>query len=40
MEKLAIEEGAPLNFTPTPIHNLIRSGFSEKKAKKFLKSIL
>ena len=40
MEKLAIDEGAPLSFTPTPIHNLIKSGFSEKEAKEFLKSVL
>ena len=39
MEKLAIEEGAPINPTPTSVHNLIRSGFSDKEAKEFLKSV-
>ena len=33
MERLAIDEGTPLSFSPTPIHNLIESGFSEKEAK-------
>jgi hypothetical protein len=36
----AMEKGAPLSFTPTPINNLTRSGFSEKEAKEFLKSVL
>ena len=40
MEKLAIEEGTPLIPTPTSTHNLIKSGFSEKEAKEFLKSVL
>ena len=39
MEKLAIEEGVPLVPTPTSIHTLIRSGFSEKEAKDFLKAV-
>ena len=39
MERLAIDEGAPLSFSPTPIHNLIKSGFSENEAKKYLKSV-
>ena len=39
MEKLAAEEGAPLCFTPTPLHNLIRNGFSESEAKEFLKAV-
>jgi hypothetical protein len=30
MEKLAIEEGAPIAYTPTTIQGLIKSGFSEK----------
>ena len=39
MERLAIDEGAPLIFSPTPIHNLIKSGFSEKEAKEYLNSV-
>jgi hypothetical protein len=33
MEKLAIEEGAPPAYTPTPIQGLIKSGFLKKKQK-------
>ena len=39
MKKLAIDEGAPLSYTPTPIHNLIRNGFFESEAKEFLKLV-
>lgn len=39
MERLAIEEGAPLSFTPTPTHTLIKNGFSEKEAKEFVKAV-
>ena len=39
MEKLAIEEEAPLISTLTSIHNLIRAGFPEREAKDFLKSV-
>ena len=39
MEKLAFEEGAPLSFTPTPIHNLIKNGFLGSEAKEFLKAV-
>lgn len=39
MEKLAIEEGAPVNSTPTSIHNLIKSDFLDKEVKEFLKSL-
>ncbi len=40
MEKLAVEEGAPLSFTPTPIHTLIRNDFSDKETREFLESVL
>ena len=39
MERLAIDERAPLSFSPTPIHNLIKSVFSENEAKEYLKSV-
>ena len=39
MEKLAMEEGAPLSYTPTSSHNVIKNGFSEKEAKEFLKLV-
>ena len=40
MEKLAIEEEVPIHATPTTLHGLARSGFSEKEAKEFLKSVV
>lgn len=40
MERIAMEEGAPLSHTPTTIHNLIKSGFSEKEAKEFHKAVI
>ena len=40
MEKLVIEEGATPISTPTPIHSLIKSGFSEKEAKEFQKAVI
>jgi hypothetical protein len=40
MEKLTIEEGATPISTLTPIQSLIKSGFSEKEAKKFQKAII
>ena len=39
MKRLAFDEGAPLSFSLTPIHNLIKSGLSEKEAKEYLKSV-
>lgn len=39
LEKLALEEGAPLVPIPTSVHNLIRAGFPKKEAKDFLKAV-
>ena len=39
LEKLAIEEGAPICTTPTSVLTLIKSGFSDKEAKEFLKAV-
>ena len=39
MERLAIDEGAPRSFSPTSIQNLLKSGFSEKEAKEYLKAV-
>jgi hypothetical protein len=40
LEKLAIEEGAPPAYTPTPIQSLIKNGFSEREAKEFQKVVI
>jgi hypothetical protein len=39
MEKLAIEEGAPESFVPTPTHTLMKNGFSDKEAKELQKAV-
>ena len=39
MEKIAIDEGAPLSFEPAPIHTLMKKGVSEKEAKELLNAV-